>query len=129
MLERMMKPRPKVLVVDDEPDYLRIAARIAAGAGCSVLTAPTGLKGLELALAEKPDMILLDVGLPDISGFEAARRLRKDPALSSVPIILFTVRSELDMVSEGLKLGAAGYVLKPFDPGELLRRIKAAVAP
>lgn len=124
-----MKSRPKVLVVDDEPDYLRIAARIAAKAGCAVVTAPTALQGVALASSEKPDMILLDVGLPDISGFEAARRIRKTPALAGVPIIFFTVRSEVDMVSEGLKLGAAGYVLKPFDPDELLRRIKAAVSP
>jgi DNA-binding response OmpR family regulator len=124
-----MKSRPKVLVVDDEPDYLRIAARIAAKAGCSVVTAPTALEGVALASSERPDMILLDVGLPDISGFEAARRIRKTPALAGVPIIFFTVRSEVDMVSEGLKLGAAGYVLKPFDPDELLRRIKAAVSP
>ncbi|MCM2267477.1 MAG: response regulator [Elusimicrobiales bacterium] len=124
-----MKPRPKVLVVDDEPDYLRIAARIAAKAGCFVITAPAALEGVRLASSEKPDMILLDVGLPDISGFEAARRIRRDPALARVPIIFFTVRSEVDMVSEGLGLGAAGYVLKPFDPDELLRRIKAAVSP
>jgi len=124
-----MPQKPKVLVVDDEPDYLRIAARIAAKAGCAVLTAPAALKGMELAEKEHPSLILLDVGLPDISGFEAARRLRKVPALASVPIIFFTVRSELDMVAEGLKLGAAGYVLKPFDPDELLRRIKAAVFP
>jgi DNA-binding response OmpR family regulator len=124
-----MKSRPKVLVVDDEPDYLRIAARLAGQAGCEVATAPAALPGLKLAEAAPPDLILLDVGLPDISGFEAARRLRKVPALAKVPIIFFTVRSELDMVSEGLKLGAAGYVLKPFDPDELLRRIKAAVFP
>lgn len=124
-----MTGRPLVLVVDDEPDYLRIAARIASGAGCSVATAPAALPGVELARKTPPDLILLDVGLPDISGFEAARRLRKVPALSKVPIIFFTVRSELDMVSEGLKLGAAGYVLKPFDPDELERRIRAAVSP
>ncbi|OGR68607.1 MAG: hypothetical protein A2081_03425 [Elusimicrobia bacterium GWC2_61_19] len=123
-----MPRRPKVLVVDDEPDYLQIAARIALKAGCAVVTAPTALEGVALAAAERPDMILLDVGLPDISGFEAARRIRKVPALAAVPIIFFTVRSELDMVAEGLKLGAAGYVLKPFDPDELSRRIKAAVA-
>lgn len=122
-----MSPRPRVLVVDDEPDYLRIAARIAAGAGCSVATAATALEGLALAEKAPPALILLDVGLPDLSGFEAARRLRRVPALARVPVIFFTVRSELDMVSEGLKLGAAGYVLKPFDPDELLRRIKAAV--
>ncbi|OGR44746.1 MAG: hypothetical protein A2X35_05455 [Elusimicrobia bacterium GWA2_61_42] len=124
-----MTRRPKVLVVDDEPDYLQIAARIAARAGCAVFTAATALEGVALASAQKPDMILLDVGLPDISGFEAARRIRKVPALAAVPIIFFTVRSELDMVAEGLKLGAAGYVLKPFDPDELSRRIKAAVLP
>ena len=123
-----MPRRPKVLVVDDEPDYLQIAARIALKAGCAVVTAPTALEGVALAAAERPDMILLDVGLPDISGFEAARRIRKVPALAAVPIIFFTVRSELDMVAEGLKLGAAGYVLNPFDPDELSRRIKAAVA-
>ncbi|HAT72790.1 MAG TPA: hypothetical protein DCS63_08240 [Elusimicrobia bacterium] len=124
-----MPRRPKVLVVDDEPDYLQIAARVASKAGCAVVTAQTALEGVALAGAEKPDMILLDVGLPDISGFEAARRIRKVPALAAVPIIFFTVRSELDMVSEGLGLGAAGYVLKPFDPDELARRIKAAVSP
>ncbi|MDO8805091.1 MAG: response regulator [Elusimicrobiota bacterium] len=121
--------RPKVLIVDDEPDYLAIAARIAAKAGCAVITAATALKGVELAEKEPPSLILLDVGLPDISGFEAARRMRKVPALSRTPIIFFTVRSELDMVSEGLKLGAAGYVLKPFDPDELQRRIRTAAFP
>ncbi len=124
-----MTARPKILIVDDEPDYLAIAARIAARAGCSVLTATSALKGVELAGKNNPALILLDVGLPDISGFEAARRIRKVPALSRAPIIFFTVRSELDMVSEGLKLGAAGYVIKPFDPDELLARIKAAVFP
>lgn len=124
-----MNRRPAILIVDDEPDYLSIAARIAAKAGCAVTTAPAALPGIELALKSPPDLLLLDVGLPDLSGFEAARRLRKVPALAKVPIIFFTVRSELDMVSEGLKLGAAGYVLKPFDPDELLRRIKAAVSP
>lgn len=123
-----MTPRPKVLVVDDEPDYLAIAARIAVKAGCVVVTAPAALPGVALAEKDPPSLILLDVGLPDISGFEAARRMRRIPALSRTPIIFFTVRSELDMVAEGLKLGAAGYVLKPFDPDELLRRIKDAVA-
>ncbi len=123
-----MSRRPKVLVVDDEPDYLRIAARIAAGAGCAVMTAKAALEGVALAAAEPPDLILLDVGLPDISGFEAARRIRRAPATAAVPIIFFTVRSEVDMVSEGLALGAAGYVLKPFDPDELTRRIRAAVS-
>lgn len=124
-----MTPRPRVLVVDDEPDYLRIASAIAAKAGCEVAAAAAALPGIELAAKAPPALILLDVGLPDISGFEAARRLRKLPGLARTPIIFFTVRSELDMVSEGLKLGAAGYVLKPFDPAELLRRIKAAVTP
>ena len=124
-----MTTRPKVLVVDDEPDYLLIASRIAKSAGCSVVSAAAALPGVELAGRELPDLILLDVGLPDVSGFEAARRIRKVPALAKTPIIFFTVRSELDMVSEGLGLGAAGYVLKPFDPDDLLRRIKAAVSP
>ncbi len=124
-----MIPLPKVLIVDDEADYLAIAAHIAAKAGCAVITAAAALKGVELAESDPPSLILLDVGLPDISGFEAARRMRRIPALARTPIIFFTVRSELDMVSEGLKLGAAGYVLKPFDPDDLSRRIKAAVFP
>lgn len=124
-----MPSRPKVLIVDDEPDYLAIAVRIAAKAGCAALTAATALEGVELARKENPAAILLDVGLPDLSGFEAARRIRKTAALVRTPIIFFTVRSELAMVSEGLKFGAAGYVLKPFVPDDLLRRIRAAVFP
>ena len=124
-----MKPRPKVLVVDDEPDYLRIAARIAAKAGCAVVTAPTALEGVALGARELPDLVLMDVGLPDGSGFDAARALRREKRLSSVPVIFFTVRSELDMVREGLSLAKVGYVLKPFDPDDMERRIREAVLP
>jgi len=124
----MTRP-PKVLIVDDESDYLRIAARIAAAAGCEVLTAATAAEGVALGAKELPDLVLMDVGLPDGSGFGAARALRGYKKLSSVPVIFFTVRCELDMVREGLSLGRAGYVLKPFDPDELERRIREAVFP
>ncbi|MBU2574899.1 MAG: response regulator [Elusimicrobia bacterium] len=114
----------KILVVDDESDYLNIAAAILGSEGYSVLKAATGAEGLRKAVADKPALIVLDIGLPDISGLDVNRRLKKDPSTAGIPVLLFTVRSELDLVKKALQEGAAEYIIKPFDPDRLIQTVK-----
>lgn len=122
-------PVKKLLVVDDEKDFRAIISRILERAGYDVATAADGLSALETFAADPPDLVLLDGHLPDIDGFEVCRRLRKTAAGRTVPVILCTVRSAISNVSEGLGAGATGYLLKPFDPQELLAAVKAALEP
>lgn len=112
----------KILVVEDEPALAKLIAYNLAQAGYSVVTAGTGYDGLEAARSETPDLILLDVMLPDIDGFDVCRELRRR---SSVPVIFLTARGEeIDRVL-GLELGADDYVTKPFSPRELVARVRA----
>lgn len=113
----------KILVVDDEADYLNIAAGLLEAEGYSVLKAATGTEGLAAAGSGRPDLVVLDIGLPDMSGLDVNRLLKKDPATAGIPVLLFTVRSELNLVKEALASGAAGYTMKPFDPGQFLRDV------
>src|SRR5262249_52981991 len=96
-----------------------------AQAGFEVETAQGGQEGLEKALRRKPDLVVLDLMLPDLPGAEVCRRLRGDPELSGLPILMLTARSEeIDRVV-GLELGADDYVTKPFSPRELTLRVRA----
>lgn len=112
----------KVLIVDDDP-RLRDLVRLALErAGYATLTAADGQQALTHALREAPDLIVLDVGLPEMDGFETCRRIR---ARSEVPILFLTARDdEIDRVL-GLELGADDYVTKPFSPRELVARVRA----
>ena len=116
---------PLVLVADDEPDYLEIASRLLEESGLRAARAATGGECLSAAAAEKPALIVLDIGLPDMSGLDVLKSLKSDPALKEVPVLLFTVRSELDYVSAGLAAGAAGYVIKPFRPEDFINRVRS----
>ena len=122
-MPRKTSPIKKVLVVDDETDYLNIAAGLLEAEGYAVLKAVTGAGGLAAAMAGLPDLVVLDIGLPDMSGLEVNRRLKQKPATSSIPVLLFTVRSELDLVKKALASGAVGYTVKPFDPDQFLRDV------
>ncbi len=111
-----------ILVVDDEPAIAETVEYSLKSEGFSVLLAETGSDALNLFREENPRFIVLDVGLPDISGFDVCRRIRKS---SDVPILFLTAReSEIDRVV-GLELGGDDYVVKPFSPRELTARIKA----
>ncbi len=112
----------KILIVDDDPRLRDLVALALGRAGYAVLTASDGQRALMHAAREKPDLIVLDVGLPEMDGFEVCRRIR---ATSDVPILFLTARDdEIDRIV-GLELGADDYVTKPFSPRELLARVKA----
>jgi two-component system KDP operon response regulator KdpE len=113
----------RVLVVDDEPQILRSLGTTLSANGYDVIAAETGEGALAMAAAEEPDLVILDLGLPDIDGAEVIRRLR---AWSQVPVIVLSVRDRQDDKIGALDAGADDYVTKPFGLGELLARIRAA---
>jgi DNA-binding response OmpR family regulator len=117
----------KILVVEDEPEYRELAERVLSQAGYRVLTAGTGQAGLKAFRDEHPDLILLDVMLPDMVGFDLCRRIREDPSRGETPVLFCTVRSAVSSLAEGLKAGSTDYVIKPFDPKDLLERVRAAL--
>lgn len=115
---------PKILVVDDEPDALELIGFNLRNAGYEVVTADDGQEALRRARESLPDLVLLDVMLPEIDGLEVCKSLRRDAATRRIPIIMLTARAaEIDRVL-GLELGADDYVTKPFSPRELVLRIK-----
>ena len=114
----------RVLVVEDEVKIARLVRDYLRQAGFDVLEATDGPGALSLARAERPDMIVLDLGLPGMDGYDVTRALR---ASSSVPIIMLTARSEESDRIVGLELGADDYIVKPFSPRELVARIRAVL--
>jgi two-component system phosphate regulon response regulator PhoB len=117
----------RILVVEDEGDIRQILAYNLGQAGHEVFTADRGTVALELAQKERPELVLLDLMLPDISGLEVCRQLKSDPALREVPVMMLTARSEeIDRVV-GFELGADDYVVKPFSVRELILRVQAVL--
>jgi two-component system phosphate regulon response regulator PhoB len=116
--------KPKILVVDDEPDALELVGFNLKRAGFQVNTAAGGAEALRKARELLPDLIVLDVMLPEFDGLEVCRRLRGDSETAAIPIIMLTAKAgEIDRVL-GLELGADDYLTKPFSPRELVLRIK-----
>ena len=116
--------KPKILVVDDEPEAVELVEFNLKQSGYAVTTAADGSEALKKARAQSPDLIVLDVMLPEMDGFEICKSLRLDSATAKIPIIMLTAKAaEIDRVL-GLELGADDYLTKPFSPRELLLRIK-----
>lgn len=114
----------KVLLVDDDPDLLAVTGFALQQAGFLVVKAADGLAGLEAFRREEPDLVVLDVNMPRMNGFDVARKLRER---SRVPLIMLTVRGEEEDVVEALGIGADDYLTKPFSPRILLARVKAVL--
>ncbi len=115
---------PKILVVDDELKIARLARDYLTEAGFAVTLASTGQAAVAAARSERPDLVVLDIGLPGLDGYDVTRAIR---ARSTVPIIMLTARSEESDRIVGLELGADDYVVKPFSPRELVARVKAVL--
>lgn len=115
----------KILVVDDEPDVLRMLQVVLGRRGHAVLTAPTGLEGLVTAQGERPDLILLDVMMEGMDGWEVLKLLKLDPATHDVPVVMLSARTEARDKIRGLQEGAVDYVTKPFSVRELVHSIEA----
>ena len=118
------RARATVLVVDDEPVIADVVSRYLQRAGYQTAVAPTGADALEQAALNRPDVVVLDLMLPDIDGLEVMRRMRRDNK-GGAAIILLTARGEESDRIVGLRLGADDYVVKPFSPAELVARVDA----
>jgi DNA-binding response OmpR family regulator len=114
----------KILVVDDEPKIAEICQDYLQAAGYEVVTATTGPEGLSAARREKPDLVVLDLMLPEMDGLDVCRTLRRE---SDVPIIMLTARVEETDKLIGLELGADDYITKPFSPRELVARVRVVL--
>ena len=118
----------KILVIDDDLDTLRLVGLMLQRQGYQISAATNGQQGLEKALEEKPNLILLDIMMPDMDGYEVARRLRKNPATVKIPILMFTAKTQLDDKVLGFEVGADDYLTKPTHPSELQSHVKALLA-
>src|SRR6516225_6833021 len=115
----------RVLIVDDDPDIQRLVSYNLGQAGFQVTTASSGRLALETVQTHPPDLIILDIMMPDIDGMEVCRTLRQRETSRRIPIIMLTARGdEIDRVV-GFELGADDYVMKPFSPRELVLRVKS----
>jgi two-component system alkaline phosphatase synthesis response regulator PhoP len=115
---------PKVLVVDDAPDIVRLTRDFLEHAGFGVVTARDGVEAITAARRERPDLIVLDLGLPGKDGLDVTRELRRE---SNVPIVMLTARTEESDKIVGLELGADDYLTKPFSGKELVARVRAVL--
>ena len=122
------QPAKTVLVVDDEQDIRDLVRFRLEHDGYRVITATDGEAALSLARAERPDLCVLDVMMPKLSGLEVLAELRHDPATSAMRVILLTARGQDADVDRGFELGAHDYMTKPFSPKELRRRVNAQLA-
>jgi CheY-like chemotaxis protein len=122
-----MEVRPRVLVVDDAPMNLRLISEALRGI-CRVSVATCGEDALAIARGQQPDLILLDVMMPEMDGFEVCRRLKSDPATSAIPVVFITAMEQQEGLAQGLALEAAGFIAKPIVPAEVQARALALLA-
>ncbi len=118
----------KILIVDDDLDTLRLVGLLLQRKGYEIIAADRGNQGLEKAISELPDLILLDVMMPDMDGFEVLRQIRNNEKTADIPVIMFTAKTQVDDKVTGFEAGADDYLTKPTHPSELTARVKAILA-
>lgn len=118
----------RILIVDDDADTLRLVGLMLQRQGYQISAAANGSQGLAKAFEERPNLILLDVMMPDMDGYEVTRRLRANPATASIPILMFTAKTQLDDKVTGFEVGADDYLTKPTHPTELQSHVKSLLA-
>jgi DNA-binding response OmpR family regulator len=118
---------PTILVADDEEDLRELVSYRLSRSGYEVVEAVDGQEALELATERTPDLMVLDVMMPRLDGYELTRRVRAQDSLRGVPVILLTARSQESDVSRGFDVGADDYLKKPFNPDELVARVRAVL--
>lgn len=114
---------PRVLIIEDEVDILENVGELLALEGFDILTAPNGREGVKVALAHQPDLIVSDIKMPELDGYGVLLELRNDPRTSLTPFIFLTARADRESMRQGMELGADDYLMKPFEPLELIKAV------
>ncbi len=115
---------PKILVAEDERDIRDLIGFTLRFAGFEVLLTSNGIEAIEKAPLEQPDLIILDVRMPKMTGYEACRQLKENPATSAIPIVFLSAKGQEDEIQQGLASGALEYIVKPFAPDELADQVR-----
>ncbi len=117
----------RVLIVDDSETHLYSLSKIVEGEGHETITASGGEEGVKAAVEHHPDLILMDVVMPDLNGFQATRKISKNEATSDIPVIFVTTKNQETDRIWGMRQGASAYLTKPIDKGELIKAINQAL--
>jgi DNA-binding response OmpR family regulator len=118
----------KILIAEDEPDIRQLISFTLKYAGHDVLVTTNGEEALEKIKLLKPDLVLLDVRMPRLSGYETCQQIKADKRLAHIPVVFLSAKGQEAEVNTGLEAGAVEYILKPFSPDELIERVSAILA-
>jgi DNA-binding response OmpR family regulator len=118
----------KILIAEDEPDIRELITFTLTFAGHQVIPTANGEEALQMAQKEIPDLMLLDVRMPRLTGYEVCQQIKADTATQHIPVIFLSAKGQESEIAAGIELGAADYVLKPFSPDQLVERIKKVLA-
>jgi two-component system, OmpR family, alkaline phosphatase synthesis response regulator PhoP len=117
-----------ILVVDDEPHIMKLLSFSLTSHGYDVIEATDGLTAVELAKDRQPDLILLDIMMPALNGYDACRRIKADPSTADIPVFMLTAKTQATEKAAGAEAGANDYICKPFTPRDLVARVEAFFA-
>ncbi|MBN1289148.1 MAG: response regulator [Actinobacteria bacterium] len=118
------EPERKILIIDDDPSINELVCMALTNEGYYTYDALSGIRGYRLAKKEQPDIIILDVMMPEMDGFEVFRKLRLDPETKRIPVLFLSALTTEDAIQKGLYMGASGYITKPFDLTALIEKVK-----
>ena len=115
---------PKILIAEDEPDIRELVAFTLRFAGYEVVTASNGEEAVQVAVAEMPDLALMDVRMPRMTGYDACRAMKASPDLKDIPVVFLSAKGQESEIAAGMQAGAEEYLLKPFAPDQLAERVR-----
>ena len=128
MVKEVIKMGKKILVIEDDPATLRLVDYSLKQEGYEIITASNGLEGIRKARGESPDLVILDVMLPGMDGFEICYRLRSEPTTAKLPILMFSAKAQEIDKDTGIKVGADDYLTKPSAPADIINRVEKLLA-
>lgn len=114
----------RILVAEDEKDIRELIAFTLRFAGFEVLLAANGVEAMEMVEAEQPDLVILDVRMPKMTGYDVCRRLKNNPQTATIPVVFLSAKGQESEIQQGLESGADEYILKPFAPDELTQQVR-----
>jgi len=119
----MPAARKKILIIDDHRETRELISKMLTNEEWRVITAPGGREGIQVARLQLPDIILLDMEMPHLDGIQTCKAMKRIPRVKKIPIIFLTANKDVESVKEAMKAGGSDYIIKPFDPDQLMNRV------